>query len=246
MSSPDGGTTWVVGRTEASLVFTDVSCIGSDVEAFIKTESTRDVENAAVRCVGITLVTNGANVTDIVGSDDVRDVVSTVGTTNELSTATDFNTDDEVSSVRCVGITLVTNGANETDIVGSDDVTDVVSTVGTANELSTATDFNTDDELSSVRCVGITLVTNGANVTDIVGSDDVTDVVSTVGTANELSTATDFNTDDELSSVLCVGITLVTTGNDKSDFVGLYDIPGYSNQDTAAQMHNINKTLYWP
>ena len=183
MSSPDGGTTWVVGRTEASLVFTDVSCIDSDVEAFIKTESTRDVENAAVRCVGIT---------------------------------------------------LVTNGANETDIVGSDDVTDVVSTVGTANELSTATDFNTDDELSSVRCVGTTLVANGANVTDILGSDDVTDVVSTVGTANELSTATDFNTDDELSSVRCVGRTLVTTGNDKSDVVRLDDIPDYSNQATAA------------
>ena len=143
MSSPDSGTTWVVGRTEASLVSTDVSCNGTDVscngtdvscngtdvscngtdvEAFIKTESTRDVENAAVLCVGITLVTNGANVTDIVGSDDVTDVVSTVGTANELSTATDFNTDDELSSVLCVGTTLVTTGNDKSDFVRLDDI----------------------------------------------------------------------------------------------------------------------------
>ena len=122
MSSPDAGTTWVVGRTEASLVFTDVSSNGTDLEAFIKTESTRDVENAAVRCVGITLVTNGANVTDIVGSDDVTDVVPLVGTANELSTATDFNTDDELSSVRCVGTALVTTGNDKSDFVGLYDI----------------------------------------------------------------------------------------------------------------------------
>ena len=124
ISLPDAGTTWVVGRTEASLVFTDVSCIGNDVEAFIKTESTRDVENAAVRCVGITLVTNGANVTDIVGSDDVTDVVPLVGTANELSTATDFNTDDELSSVRCIRTSLVTTGNDKSDVVGLDDIPD--------------------------------------------------------------------------------------------------------------------------
>ena len=138
MSSPDSGTTWVVGRTEASLVSTDVSCngtdvscngtdvscIGSDVEAFIKTESTRDVENAAILCVGTTLVTNGANVTDIVGSDDVTDVVPLVGTANELSTATDFNTDDELSSVRCIRTSLVTTGNDKSDVVGLDDIPD--------------------------------------------------------------------------------------------------------------------------
>ena len=122
MSSPDAGTTWVVDRTEASLVFTDVSCIGNDVEALIKTESTRDVENAAVRCVGIALVTNGANVTDIVGSDGVTDVVPLVGTANELSTATDFNTDDELSSVLCVRTSLVTIGNDKNDVVGLDDI----------------------------------------------------------------------------------------------------------------------------